>query len=76
MNLHGVLSLSASVLAVSCTKTGQHGERTKRAIGGRRVTEKQFEGLQLGDDLENIPLRLFWSGTRNLTEMEGLSTSY
>lgn len=65
MSLHQVLSLSGSVLAVSCTKTGQYGERTKRAIGGRHVAEKQSEGLQLGDDLEKIPLRLFWSVTRN-----------
>lgn len=65
MSLHRVLSLSGPVLAVSCTKTGQCGERTKRAIRGSRVAEKQFEGLQLGDDLEKIPLRLFWSVTRN-----------
>lgn len=47
-------------------------ERQLSEIQERCATEKQFEGLQSSDNLEKIPLRLFWSVTRNLTEMEGL----
>lgn len=74
VSLHRLLSPSGSDVAVSSKKTGQRGERTKRAIGGRCVSEKQFGGLQPGDDLERIPLGLFYNVTRNLTEIEALIT--
>lgn len=51
-------SPSSSVVVVRCAKTSRRGDS---GTTGGCAGEKQFEGFQLGDDLEEIALRLFYS---------------